>query len=33
MTALRNELAELLVAEEESRKELLEVMKGLGYGI
>ena len=33
MTVLRNELAELLVAEEESRKELLEVMKGLGYGI
>ncbi len=33
MTSLKNEFAELLRAEEQSKKELLDVFKTLGYGI
>jgi type I restriction enzyme M protein len=33
MTALKTDFAELLKAEEESKKELLDVFKTLGYGI
>ena len=33
MSQLQNELKELLVQEQQSRQDLLEVMKGLGYGI
>ena len=33
MTQLQGELKELLVQEQKSRQDLLEVMKGLGYGI
>ena len=33
MAQLQNELKELLVQEQHSRRDLLEVMKGLGYGI
>ena len=33
MTQLQNELKELLVQEQQSRRDLLEVMKNLGYSI
>jgi type I restriction enzyme M protein len=33
MNTLKNEFAELLKAEEQSKKDLLEVFKTLGYGI
>ena len=33
MTSLKGEFAELLIAEEQSKKDLLEVFKTLGYGI
>ena len=33
MTLLQSEMKELLVQEQQSRQDLLEVMKGLGYGI
>ena len=33
MTQLQGELKELLIQEQQSRQDLLEVMKGLGYGI
>ena len=33
MTQLQKELQELLIQEQQSRKDLLEVMKGLGYAI
>jgi len=33
MKALQSELTELLIQEEESKKELLEVFKDLGYEI
>jgi len=33
MIQLQGELKELLVQEQQSRQDLLEVMKGLGYGI
>jgi type I restriction enzyme M protein len=33
MTSLKGEFAELLKAEEQSKKDLLEVFKTLGYGI
>ena len=33
MTQLQGELQELLIQEQQSRQDLLEVMKGLGYEI
>ena len=33
MTQLQGELKDLLIQEQQSRKDLLEVMKGLGYEI
>ena len=33
MAQLQGELKDLLIQEQQSRQDLLEVMKGLGYGI
>ena len=33
MKELQKELKELLIKDEESKKQLLEVLRGLGYGI